>query len=69
MPDMHGPELARTLLSLKPEMKVLYVSGYSENDISDQGVLDAGLVVLQKPFTQQSLGRKVRELLDADMPA
>ncbi len=66
MPDMHGPELARTLLKLRPKMKVLYVSGYSDNDISDQGVLDAGLVVLQKPFTQQSLGRKVRELLDGE---
>lgn len=66
MPDMHGPELARTLTALKPEMKLLYVSGYSENDISDQGVLDAGLVVLQKPFTQQSLGRKVREILDGE---
>lgn len=65
MPDMHGPALAQLLLAIKPEMKVLYVSGYSENDISDQGVLDSGLVVLQKPFTQQILGRKVREILDA----
>ena len=66
MPDMHGPKLARSLSLLKPEMKILYVSGYSENDISDQGVLDAGLLVLQKPFTQQSLGRKVREILDGE---
>jgi signal transduction histidine kinase len=66
MPDMHGPELARELATLKPEMKILYVSGYSENDISDQGVIEPGLLVLQKPFTQQSLGRKVREILDAE---
>jgi hypothetical protein len=46
-------------------MKVLFVSGYSDSDISDQGVLDPGLVVLQKPFTQESLARKVREMLDA----
>jgi CheY-like chemotaxis protein len=66
MPDMHGPQLAALLSSLKPDMKILYVSGYSENDISDQGVLDSGLDVLQKPFTRQTLGQKVREILDAE---
>jgi signal transduction histidine kinase/ActR/RegA family two-component response regulator len=66
MPEMHGPELARTLAPLMPEMKVLYVSGYSENDISDQGVIDPDLDVLQKPFTHQSLVRKIRQLLEAD---
>jgi FixJ family two-component response regulator len=65
MPEMHGPEVARLLLTDRPDMKVLYVSGYSENDISDQGVLDDGLDVLQKPFTHQSLIRKVRQMLDA----
>ena len=69
MPDMHGPELARALAPLQPEMKVLFVSGYSDSDISDQGVLDPGLVVLEKPFTQESLARKVREILDADAHA
>ena len=68
MPDMHGPALAQTLTSLRPTMKVLYISGYSENDISDHGVLGAGLVILQKPFTQQILGRKVREILEAAQP-
>jgi hypothetical protein len=46
-------------------MKVLYVSGYSDSDISDQGVLDPSLEMLQKPFPQDSLARKVREILDA----
>jgi two-component system cell cycle sensor histidine kinase/response regulator CckA len=68
MPDMHGPELARALAPLQPEMKVLFVSGYSGSDISDQGVLVPGLVVLQKPFTQEGLARKVREILDAAAP-
>ncbi|PZR72802.1 MAG: hypothetical protein DLM73_12385 [Chthoniobacterales bacterium] len=68
MPDMHGPALAQTLAPLQPAMKILYVSGYSDNDISAQGVVAPGLVVLQKPFTQQSLGRKVREILDSDAP-
>jgi signal transduction histidine kinase/ActR/RegA family two-component response regulator len=68
MPEMHGPVLARALSEIQPQMKILYVSGYSENDISDQGVIEAGLKVLQKPFTQQSLVRKVREMLDETPP-
>ena len=59
MPGMSGPALARTLAALRPDMKILYVSGYSENDISSHGVLASGLTVLQKPFTQERLGRKV----------
>ena len=51
-----------------PGMRVLYVSGYSENDISDQGVLDPQLEVLQKPFTQDVLIRKIREILDGTPP-
>jgi signal transduction histidine kinase/ActR/RegA family two-component response regulator len=69
MPGMNGPALARALSEHQPSLKILYVSGYSDNDISAQGVLEPGLVVLQKPFTQQSLSRKVRELLDSDVPA
>jgi len=64
MPEMHGPALAHAAAPFQPMMKVLYVSGYSDKDISDQGVVSAGLEVLQKPFTQQSLIRKVREILD-----
>jgi two-component system cell cycle sensor histidine kinase/response regulator CckA len=69
MPDMHGPVLARELAPLQPEMKVLFVSGYSDSDISDQGVLDPSLDMLQKPFSQDSLARKVREILDVNMAA
>jgi CheY-like chemotaxis protein len=67
MPGMHGPALARALSAHQPSLKILYVSGYSDSDISAQGVVDPGLVVLQKPFTQQSLSRKVREILDSDI--
>jgi signal transduction histidine kinase/ActR/RegA family two-component response regulator len=63
MPEMHGPELARLLTAMKPDMKVLFVSGYSENDISDQGVIEPNLDVLQKPFTQQILMRKISFML------
>ncbi|MDP9099141.1 MAG: ATP-binding protein [Verrucomicrobiota bacterium] len=68
MPGMNGPALARALATHQPSIKILYVSGYSDNDISAHGVVDPGLFVLQKPFTQQSLSRKVRELLDNDLP-
>jgi signal transduction histidine kinase/ActR/RegA family two-component response regulator len=64
MPEMHGPALARLITATRPGLKVLFVSGYSENDISDQGVIDPNLDVLQKPFTHQSLVRKIREILD-----
>jgi CheY-like chemotaxis protein len=65
LPEMHGPVIARKVQERHPSMKVLFVSGYSENDISDQGVLDPGIEVLQKPFSQQDLVRKVREMLEA----
>jgi signal transduction histidine kinase/CheY-like chemotaxis protein len=64
MPEMHGPVLAALLSPLQPRMRVLYVSGYSDNDISDQCVVTPGLEVLQKPFLQKTLLRKVRQVLD-----
>ena len=64
LPEMHGPAIARLINALKPEMKVLFVSGYSENDISEQGVLDPGVEVLQKPFSQQELLLKIDAMLN-----
>lgn len=64
MPGMHGPALAQSLAHHRPEMHILYISGYSDNDISDQGFLDPELDVLQKPFTRDALLRKVREVLE-----
>ena len=64
MPDMHGPALAREIAPLQPDMKVLFVSGYSDSDISDHGAISPGLLVLQKPFTQEILAAKVRDILD-----
>jgi len=66
MPEMHGPVMAREILGLRPDVKVLFVSGYSDNDISDQGVIDPGIDMLQKPFTKMVLIRKVREILDGE---
>ena len=64
MPQMNGPEVARKLHATRPGTRLLFVSGYSNNDISDQGVLQPGIQFLEKPFTPQTLAAKVREVLD-----
>jgi PAS domain S-box-containing protein len=64
MPQMSGRELAQRLAPLRPEMRVLYMSGYPDNTIIQHGVLEPGAAFLQKPFTIHSLELKVREVLD-----
>jgi len=63
MPQMNGHELAAKLCALRPDMKVLYVSGYSDTDIDDHGTLDPRHELLQKPFTPQTLARKIHEVI------
>jgi hypothetical protein len=65
MPEMSGREVARLLAASRPEMKVLYLSGYADESIVHHGVLEPGIAFLQKPFTAEALGGKVREVLDA----
>ncbi len=63
MPNMSGPELVEELTGRRPRMKVLYISGYTDNAIVRQGALGPGTEFLQKPFTPHALACKTRELL------
>lgn len=63
MPGMNGKELRERLRATHPSLKCLFMSGYTANVIAHHGVLDAGVEFLQKPFTNQTLAEKVRELL------
>ena len=65
LPRMSGRKIAEHLALLRPSMKVLYMSGYTDDAIVRHGVLEANTAFLQKPFTPAALARKVREVLDA----
>jgi DNA-binding response OmpR family regulator len=63
MPGMGGRELVKQLAETRPNTKVLYLSGYTEDAIINEGSIESGAGFLQKPFTLQNLSRKVREVL------
>jgi PAS domain S-box-containing protein len=64
MPEMNGRDLARNLLSLYPNLRCLFMSGYTANVIAHHGVLDEGVHFIQKPFSLGDLGKKVREVME-----
>jgi signal transduction histidine kinase/CheY-like chemotaxis protein len=65
MPGMGGRQLAEKLIPRLPKMKVLYMSGYTDDAIVHHGILEPGIALIQKPFTAETLTRKVREVLQA----
>ena len=64
MPKMNGPELADSLTQLKPNLKVLFTSGYTSNIIVHHGVLNPGVAFLEKPLIMETLSRKIRQVLE-----
>jgi DNA-binding response OmpR family regulator len=64
MPGGSGPELAERLAAGRPEMRVLYMSGYTDDAIVHHGVMAPGIELLEKPFTPATLAKKVRDVLD-----
>jgi PAS domain S-box-containing protein len=69
MPAMGGQQVAERVAACKQGIKVLFVSGYTDDAVVRHGVLESEVAFLQKPFTQASLGRKVREVLDQEVSA
>ena len=66
MPDVNGRQLAEQARAARPELKVLYTTGYTRNAIVHNGTLDAGVELLPKPFTIEQLARKVRQVIDRE---
>lgn len=64
MPGLSGYELAEKIIAYNPDMKVLYMSGYTDDAVVHHGMMAEGVPFIQKPFTPNNLARKVRQVLD-----
>jgi len=65
MPEMNGPQLGKQLFLRFPGIKVIYMSGYTDNAIAHHGILEKGIAFLNKPVSPEELGQKVRDVLDS----
>jgi PAS domain S-box-containing protein len=65
MPEMNGRDLSRQIQNFYPDIKILFMSGYTADVIAHQGVLDGGVNFIQKPFSNKDMAAKIREVLDA----
>jgi two-component system cell cycle sensor histidine kinase/response regulator CckA len=66
MPRLSGRELASQIAAARSDLKVLYISGYTDDSIFRHGVLEGGMEFLQKPFNLRTLAQKIREILDGE---
>jgi two-component system cell cycle sensor histidine kinase/response regulator CckA len=64
MPEIAGPELAKSLCVARPDLRVIYISGYTHDSLAPEGVLAPGTVLVNKPFSVRVLSAKMREVLD-----
>jgi two-component system cell cycle sensor histidine kinase/response regulator CckA len=64
MPKMNGRVVAEQLATQRPTLRVLFMSGYTDDDMLRRGIMDPRMAFLQKPFTPEALAKKVREVLD-----
>ncbi len=63
MPEMSGPELARQVVALRPDVRVIFTSGYTNDAIARQGVFDPSVAFIPKPYRPKALARKIQEVL------
>jgi two-component system cell cycle sensor histidine kinase/response regulator CckA len=66
MPEMSGPELAAQIAALRPGIRIIFTSGYTDDAIARQGILDPAVAFIQKPYRPKALARKIREVLAAN---
>jgi two-component system, cell cycle sensor histidine kinase and response regulator CckA len=68
MPGMNGPVLAQRVRDRRPDIRVVYMSGHTEDSVAQSGLVEPGALLISKPFTQESLARKLREALGPRSP-